>query len=945
MRPIRLVLEGFTSFRQRSELCFAGLDLFAITGPTGAGKSSLLDAITYALFGQTARLGKAGAARELVSQGTANVSVWLEFQAGSDTYQVFRGMRGNTPKGQLEKKAPDGTWVSETSSLREITTRIEQIVGLNFEGFTRAVILPQGRFDELLRGDSKQRRAVLKDLLGLEVFEKMMQQANTKAQNFVNQASHLESLIHKDVSPELCKQLENSIGELQAKESHAKELLSKLNQGQEIAEELSAHRVTAKHQRAELEKAEEESRRLNRQLTVAEEQREQHQRAMQTISSSISALAYQPEEHLRIAQLLPRIQGLANLRNQIAELKKEHADCDQQLRVKAADLEQANARLDEASRHVEEEEARLTNARSNLEAAFNRYGSPQVVRNLAGQWKKSLEDASQSSALQAELQELQTQFSRREHVILELNRKMQEAEQAQNAAENLLEHLRLENRAMDLRQSLHAGEPCPVCEQIVTAVPELAMTADLEAAKQAVKEAQGSCQKARDEARRAPDRFATLEKQIGYSTEKLERLQLARADTEERVRRILCTDPGPAPEQQLEDLAGSIEQMQSQIRTLESQAKVTNRTQAEARESADAARLKCERLRERTHGLEQQIEVSENQGAEVARQLGDVPELAAVNAKLLELEKAKKHRDSLENALEQARMELVKAEADSANASRRLRDLTQEIVRTNDLLQKSAEEIRKAETRLQKSIAPVRLSSGQEVSELKNEISKTRELLQNLAVKRREQELQLQTTREKLNKNEELKALRNQLNHSAAVYRELGMLLSANRFQDYMLQSSYRLLAREGSRYFEELTAGRYSFHSQQDEFVVRDRSNGDEERSVSTLSGGESFLASLSLALALAESIMELSGERGPVGLESLFLDEGFSTLDAETLAKVADALPALQKKGRLIGIITHVQSLAEELPARIEIEKGPMGSRIVQPYTDQTAAAAANG
>jgi DNA repair protein SbcC/Rad50 len=95
-----------------------------------------------------------------------------------------------------------------------------------------------------------------------------------------------------------------------------------------------------------------------------------------------------------------------------------------------------------------------------------------------------------------------------------------------------------------------------------------------------------------------------------------------------------------------------------------------------------------------------------------------------------------------------------------------------------------------------------------------------------------------------------------------------------------------------------------------------------------------------LSLALALAQSIIELSGERGAVALESLFLDEGFSTLDAETLGK-ADALPALQKKGRLIGVITHVESLAEQLPSRIEVAKTLSGSYIVQSRTALEVAA----
>lgn len=128
-----------------------------------------------------------------------------------------------------------------------------------------------------------------------------------------------------------------------------------------------------------------------------------------------------------------------------------------------------------------------------------------------------------------------------------------------------------------------------------------------------------------------------------------------------------------------------------------------------------------------------------------------------------------------------------------------------------------------------------------------------------------------------------------------------------------------------------KLSSNRYDFVFEGDEFMVSDHSNADETRSVKTLSGGESFLASLALALALAESITHLNGEHGTRSLESLFLDEGFSTLDSETLTKVADAIEVLKDGNRLIGIITHVQSLADQVPVRIEIEKTAAGSRIV--------------
>jgi DNA repair protein SbcC/Rad50 len=282
-----------------------------------------------------------------------------------------------------------------------------------------------------------------------------------------------------------------------------------------------------------------------------------------------------------------------------------------------------------------------------------------------------------------------------------------------------------------------------------------------------------------------------------------------------------------------------------------------------------------------------------------------------------------------------------KAQNDTADVSGRLDAETRRAEKAGGDMAEAAQQAESAQQRLNAAVAPLELVFGQELQNLKEELRIANKVLRDLESGKKEQKLRLETLIEKLTKNEELREQRNQLKRSEALYHELGTLLSADHFQDYMLQSSYRLLAREGSVYFEDLTGGRYSFHSDDDQFSVRDHANGDELRSVSTLSGGESFLASLSLALALAQSIIELSGERGAVALESLFLDEGFSTLDAETLGKVADALPALQKKGRLIGVITHVESLAEQLPSRIEVAKTPSGSYIVQSRTALEVAA----
>ena len=159
MCPLELLLEGFTSFRREQRLDFSQLDLFAITGATGAGKSSLLDAMTYALFGTTTRSGKQ--VSDLASQGSKNLKVQLRFSVGSAQYRVTRTwrFRPKTPENKVILDCwQNGEWETLGTSIVAVQNTIEQILGMDFDTFTRAIILPQGKFDEFIKGDTSKRR-------------------------------------------------------------------------------------------------------------------------------------------------------------------------------------------------------------------------------------------------------------------------------------------------------------------------------------------------------------------------------------------------------------------------------------------------------------------------------------------------------------------------------------------------------------------------------------------------------------------------------------------------------------------------------------------------------------------------------------------------------------------------------------------------------------------
>jgi len=173
MRPIRLEIQGFTSFRNRASLDFNDMEVFSIIGENGAGKSSLLEAMLFALYGQTPRM-QGVAKKDLVSQGSNELKVLFEFSSGERVYRVTRSFKiKGTPFAKIEKYK-DGDWATVADKDGEVTREVERILRLPYNAFTKAVIIPQGQFDKFLKPDSpSERRNILIKMFDLEIYERM----------------------------------------------------------------------------------------------------------------------------------------------------------------------------------------------------------------------------------------------------------------------------------------------------------------------------------------------------------------------------------------------------------------------------------------------------------------------------------------------------------------------------------------------------------------------------------------------------------------------------------------------------------------------------------------------------------------------------------------------------------------------------------------------------
>jgi exonuclease SbcC len=317
--------------------------------------------------------------------------------------------------------------------------------------------------------------------------------------------------------------------------------------------------------------------------------------------------------------------------------------------------------------------------------------------------------------------------------------------------------------------------------------------------------------------------------------------------------------------------------------------------------------------------------------ASLEEDLQGAPPLEEIAARLSAVNHARQERAGLEASRSRARNDLKQAEELAARCARDAEALQSVQTRCTTAIQELDVEIGGLAEQVRGHFGGLEAPDSQdEAAHIHSVRVAGQKDLETVQVRVQRCRFAIQSVDERIARNQRLREEIARHKADEALYRDLATWLNASNFQQYLMSSAFELLAHEGSGHLKELSNGRYTFAYDDQEFQVIDQWNGGDSRSVNTLSGGESFLASLSLALALAESIAELNPAGGAVALESLFLDEGFSTLDAESQSRVADALQVLQGGKRLIGIITHVQALADQMPARIEIERTLSGSRV---------------
>lgn len=803
MRPLRVEVEGIGSFRGRAELDLTGVDLFALSGPTGAGKTTLMvDAMVLALYGTVPRYDDRRLVAPIVHQGANEGRVRLTFSIGTRTFTATRVIRrtktgATTKEARLEETTGGGSRVL-AGNADEVTQASESLIGLSFDQFCRSVVLPQGAFDRFLFAKPAERADLLVQLLDLGQHDRVGRRARALA---------TEAAARVDAAR---RQLDGDLAGVDAAEEVTL-----------TAREAALDRLAARCREAQVE------------LDELRERGGELRAASDAAAAQRDALAslHRPGDVAEVAS-----------RTRDAVAARERAAVDRDHAADALDAAEA--------------------ARTALPGAAELDAVVRAIAERDGAYRDvpSLTAAAEAAAT----------------AVRAADEAVATADDAVARARAELDDARRRELVHAVTAGVHTGDDCPVCGTPLVEEPPVGDGTRTATAEAALRSAEADATAASAGSRTAAGSAAAAAERLGAAQRRAETADAA-------VARALAAT------------GADDERAAAEIRR---RAEAADAAVARARDTDRAARTTltaADRDLERTRVAETTAweALDRARGAVAASSPPAAP------------------RDDLAAAWDGL---LAWAEVARPAAAARADDAAAAVQAQIDRYRDADRELRGACAAEGVEVAPGHAPGEAVASELATVRARRARLAERLA--------QVEQVRAELAAAQE----------EAQVAGHLGKLLQAQGFERWLLARALRRLVGGASALLRDLTSGAYSLAlDDTNAFLVVDHRSADEPRTVKSLSGGERFLASLALALALADHVADLAAD-GAARLESLFLDEGFGTLDPDTLDVVASALEELGSRGRVVGIVTHVRDLAERLPVRFEVGRGPDGSHVTR-------------
>ncbi len=857
MIPICLRLTGFLSYRQPVEVDFTGFDLACISGSNGAGKSSLLDAITWALFGQARKRDDS-----LINSACEAAEVVFEFTYEGNLYRVQRSKpRNKTALLEFsvcrEPGASGGNgsrdWKTLTEkSLRETEARIRQTLRLDYETFINASFFLQGKADQFAQQAPGDRKRILSSILGLEIWETYRERAVERRKTIEGQVDNLDGQM-LEINAEL------------AEEPARKVRLAELQAG---LQSLSTGRAA---QESALESLRHSAAVLAEQGKRVEDLRARLDSAVKAYEADVQRLRSRQaegEEYRREVEHAEQIEAAyRGWQAARAELERWEAV--------AARFHEQEQRRSEPLVQIEAERARLTQERDSLQAQAEAVAEAQ--ERVAGL-------GSQRAELEAAVEGAEARVQRRAELEVALR------ELHQQQAEARAENPRLKAEMDDLKARIDqlseaSGAVCPVCGQPLAPAEREALVQELTA-------------------------------QGRLMGERFRQNQALLKDFDKRVREM---------EGQIKELS----QAEADLRALSRRLDQLNtylelaRRQQEDWEAAGAPRLAelGAALREETFAPEARARL-----AEVDAGLKAIGYDAAAHDGVRRAELAGRASEEALRQLEKARAALAPLEREIAGLSAAVAAQEEDIARQRTVAGEAAAAYAEESARM-----PDLEQAERELFSLREQENRLR--MEVGAARQKVDVLDRQRARQA-----ELAARREEFTRQIAQLKTLERAFGKDGVPALLIEQALPEIESQANQVLERLSGGSmsvrfatqkdYKDHAREDKKETLDIliSDGAGTRDYEMFSGGESFRVNFAIRLALSRVLAQRAGAR----LQTLVVDEGFGSQDAEGRQRLIEAINLVQTEFSKILVITHLEELKDAFPTRIEVEKTPEGSSV---------------
>ncbi|EHT7834922.1 SMC family ATPase [Listeria monocytogenes] len=1014
MRPIKLTMQAFGAYAKKEVIDFEKLgteQIFVISGKTGAGKSTIFDAISFAIFGKANTFDRESfSMRSHFATDKEITEVTLAFRLKDKIYQISR-----IPQQEIAKQRGNGTTTSPqkaelyeligdemkllASSVRDVNTKMEELIQLNVDQFRQILMIPQGEFRELLVSDSKEKEVILQRLAHTVYYEKvenLLWEKQKQAEILVVEARKKVAELAELSLPgvEVSGKTTSEISVLQAEAIQSEQMILT-----ELENKLS---IIRKQTSEAVEK-----------VTLAKEQLLDWQN-LDKYTEEIATLEIEKEFYQAIEVRLEAAKRASNLRSQDAlciRLKEQLETAEQTEKQVAFEAEEVKVQFSHVKKQKEalaEKEAELEiNKRTlfQLEEMEPKILELEMIsiqkRRAELEWKEATtlleEIVNSEQKIIAELQSVESrlvEINQAELTYLEVINKRTTVEaiiekeqelvskrmkmvawdsekqtEEQKLVQLLAEKAEIETtieqeetklqkeQAATIAAHIHDGEACPVCGSYShPALAKFGETANLE-----------TLEVAKGKLHEKLLAITTTEKTISQLEWQLNEWAGIKELSLTEVQQTLTENI-----QLANNLAEQIAQLQAKVaqkETIQATLESLNNKQNETITEKNKVALEVEKLHQQVQMvsgklsyLEQSIPtefrdkvVFESKKKELSEKIeAHIKQANQVDALFRQTEK---ETTRLESTLQSAQ----KTTVDAKEALQVQREIFKEAMKQNDFLSydaykqafMSAEEQKIQEEKVADYERKRHLAVSRQ-ADLKEKLqNKQKPNIEQLEFIMKEKQLELSQSEENTIKQREFVTKRKELveNYQNSIqtveqaeenYADIGLLADAARgknarrltFERYILAMFLDTIIHRANHRLSKMTSGRFELQRKMEkakgnvqsglELEVFDEYTGL-TRHVKTLSGGESFKTSLALALSLAEVVQEMAGG---ISLETMFIDEGFGTLDPESLEAAVECLLETQENGRLVGIISHVPELKERISARLEVTATNHGS-----------------